>query len=157
MIIYTFLQHTAYTGTISLRNDLWDVAITAVKNANTFLFGVGLKSVFDFLGIYVPSGKDPKNWLPHSYYLYVLIEVGFVGLMIWIMFFLHNLILLFKRVFSNYGSKIVYSSTILSLLFVFGIGIVDMFFNFFKGQFYLFLILGIAYAEYYKQRTEVEI
>lgn len=154
-----FVKSSSYMSTISPRNDVWELAITAATNSpKSFFFGYGLTAyrdaVWSFLPVNIPV-EYRDNYLAHSFYLYNMVEMGLIGASVLILFLINNIIVAFRNLNQHNKITIALSIAVISIIIsLFIEGTFDMAFNHFVVQIWLFLVLGIMYSKMSKKRGD---
>ena len=150
--ILIFLMNSNYASTLNLRNDIWEMHWAYIVNHPEKLsLGSGLSSIADTVWQYMPQTEHStsfKSWSPHNLCLWYLEEMGIVGLVIIVGFFISNFIWSFVKAFSKYKlMRVKYLSIHLVLLTVFYSGINDQVYHEPFMIIFLMLLLGIVYAK----------
>lgn len=144
---YSFLKNTSYLSTISPRNDIWNYSIAAITgSAYNLLLGSGLNSFTEAVSVYMENSFVYQHC--HNLYLAILLEMGMVGLIALVLFFMCSLVNAYKNINTkNKFLKVLNFSIFLYILAIFVLGIFDNTFEYFYTQVWLYLILGILYAK----------
>lgn len=145
-MVENYLKHTSYVDTLSPRNHIWDAVIAAIlSNPKYIWIGAGLNSYENVVWQFMP----PKDiWFAHNYYLLCVQEMGIIGFVIMFSFLIFILIDTWNRFKTNLKFiKALNLSIGLCVLSIFFVSIFDHAYSLTFFKIFLFVILGIIYAE----------
>lgn len=154
MLIVPFVLYFAfnpeYLLSLNLRNSLWDFHLTYLgENINELIWGAGFESRESTFYLYAPKYlRHPGDINPHNLILTYVEEIGLVGFIIYVSFWLKVFIDTFKNIKTN--SKLMNTFNIgLQLLIIsfFMSGVYDHVYHDPYLTMFLFFLIGIAYAK----------
>ncbi|MEW5821149.1 MAG: O-antigen ligase family protein [Cyanobacteriota bacterium] len=145
-----FLSNQEYLLSLNPRNQLWGFHITyLLQNPGELIWGAGFESRESTFYIYAPKYlRHPGDFNPHNLLLTYLEEIGIVGCLIYLSFWIKVFIDSFKKIKNN--SKFMRTFNIgiqLVLVNVFLSGINDHVYHDPYLTMFLIFLLGISYAK----------
>jgi len=151
-----YLSNTNYVMTVNPRENIWNTVWTSITSCPRYLWlGAGLNSYK--LVVWPYFYRIDKPVFSHDFYLLCIQEMGIIGTIIFISFFIYVFFSTWKKFRNSSGYfKVLNFSLLLVLVEFFINGIFDHSYVLPAFKIVLFLIIGIIYAKektYYVKST----
>ncbi|MDD3013298.1 MAG: O-antigen ligase family protein [Candidatus Gastranaerophilales bacterium] len=142
-----YLSETNYVMTVNPRDNIWNTVWSSITSCTRYLwFGAGLNSYNVVVWPYFLRNENPV--FAHDFYLLCIQEMGLIGSVVFLSFFIYLLFSTWKRFKNSSGYfKILNFSLLLVLVEFFINGIFDHSYVLPAFKVVLFLIIGIVYAK----------
>lgn len=153
ILLYLYMVfRTNFVNTLNPRDDIWDIHLSYMKdNIDKLWLGNGLGSFFSVFPVYLPGNVKMKElgmFYPHNYYLFMIEELGIVGGVLFICFWIYIFVYSFKKTVQKYLlRKDLNISLNITILVLFLAGMYDQ--SFYHPHLFMIVIfiLAVVYSK----------